>query len=51
MGLPYVFVSLNVQIVRLIAHRQRHDTYQVPSNMNIKIPQEPKVRDPWLAPH
>ena len=30
----------------LISHRQPHDTCQGPSNMNIKIPREPKVRFP-----
>jgi len=50
MGPLYAFVSLNVQIVRLISHRQPHDTCQGPSNTNMKISQEPKVRDPWLSP-
>lgn len=50
MGLLYVSVSLNVQIVRLISHRLLHDTCQGPSNMNMKMSQEPKVRDPQPPP-
>jgi hypothetical protein len=45
-GSPVRLRFSDVQIVRLIPHRQPHDTCQGPSNMNMKISQEPKVRLP-----
>jgi hypothetical protein len=45
-GSPVRLPFSECSIVRLISHRQHHDTCRGPSNMNMKIPQEPKVRDP-----
>jgi hypothetical protein len=38
-------------ILRLISHRQPHDTCQGPSNTNMKISQEPKVRSFCFPPY